>query len=640
MVHSCNFKASIHRAQAGMGEDTRPLHSLTTHAENFALTPNGTGLSAIAPTSDGDRSGGSTPSQGKNFEFVLVTDSGSRRQVRRHAMRQYMRKRRLDSIARLDSSRLYVGGWSTRQDAGSSSPFLALEVEDAQDEEHVAVQKSTFINPKQHLTGPHKLVSNRNVWDSTAPACLEPHSKPPSLGYTPGDGVLFDPFDSFPIAIDSNDHQLIQHFVSIYPSMMYKLLDPMPKNPMMKIFQHIAMCDPVPFQAMLAIASKHRAGVEGKTESVQSLTHKMRALRLINECIQTRPDGYLDGIIYAVATMAVIEKWSKDFSVEQMHFSGLASMIRSRGGMRGLHAANKFLENIIYWVDYSCASNAIVGSSLPWTGDASDSLPQSLDFLVSDSQFHLDLSHNPSPANDPEDMYDHVCGCEDFLRFFRRLHDLEHSALNSPGGITGDFPEPQSRFGSQTKLFSILTTLPDYDHGIRDVRFIDEYSSMACLLYLNVALYDCYLNSTPFDRYLDWVHLEIQRLSPHSNPSIAAVLWLFLTNGGYPRGESGDAGERSWVVSRMLRVAKRLEWKRQGALWECLRRVLIGFLTTQQECSLGSAHINEHALAARQRKQSRSDGYFWDEDEMRRNILGLETPIITSCSAADSLNSG
>lgn len=79
------------------------------------------------------------------------------------------------------------------------------------------------------------------------------------------------------------------------------------KNPIQVIFQSLAMKDKLAFQAMLAIAAKHRAGVEGKTENVQSLTHKMKALRLVNERIQSDVGSPDDGVIYAVATLAVIE---------------------------------------------------------------------------------------------------------------------------------------------------------------------------------------------------------------------------------------------------------------------------------------------------------------------------------------------
>lgn len=92
-----------------------------------------------------------------------------------------------------------------------------------------------------------------------------------------------------------------------YPSMMYKFVDRITDNPMMEIFRQFALHDGLPFQAMLAIASKHRAGVEGRVDSVQSLTHKMRALRMMNKRIHADSTGQNDGTIYSVATMAVIE---------------------------------------------------------------------------------------------------------------------------------------------------------------------------------------------------------------------------------------------------------------------------------------------------------------------------------------------
>jgi hypothetical protein len=89
--------------------------------------------------------------------------------------------------------------------------------------------------------------------------------------------------------------------------MMYKLSGSNQKNPMMEIFQQFALKDRVPFQAMLAIASKHLASMEGRSESVQSLAHKTQALQLINRQIRTTTEDQLDNFIYAVATLAVIE---------------------------------------------------------------------------------------------------------------------------------------------------------------------------------------------------------------------------------------------------------------------------------------------------------------------------------------------
>jgi len=178
-------------------------------------------------------------------------------------------------------------------------------------------------------------------------------------------------------------------------------------------------------------------------------------------------------------------------------------------------------------------------------------------------------------------------------------------------------------FDESTPLYTILTTLPDYDHGIRDVRFIDEYTCLACLLYLNVALHDYYSTSRNFDSYLEWASRELKQINPHSNPSISSVLWIFMNNGGFPSSESSDAGERSWFVSRMLRVAKKLEWKQHGASWDHLRTKLLGFLVTQQECGIGSSRMSDAQWHARNKRLSRPSHLLWDEDGMRRDILGV-----------------
>ncbi|PYH97575.1 hypothetical protein BO71DRAFT_447811 [Aspergillus ellipticus CBS 707.79] len=596
---------------------------------------------------DSSRGPSSRPAQqagSRNFEFVLVTDNESRRQVRRHAMRQYMHQRRLDSIARLGTARVPVGGWTTRSSSDSHTTESFPNVEEVQDESPTKSGKGSSSSDEDRSGSEKPLGSSRLLIpklhkvkreDTSSLSVDKPKPKASDPQATPGEGAARDPFSCYPIPVSHADHELIQHFVVTYPSMMYKFADSIANNPMMEIFRQFALHDGLPFQAMLAIASKHRAGVDGKTESVQSLTHKMRALRLMNERIQEDSTGQHDGTIYAVATMAVIEKWSKDASIEQMHFRGLASMIRNRGGMKGMRLSSPFLEKVLYWVDFSCAPKAIVGTSLPWT-DTVSGVPPVLDFL--DPNLHLAIPHTSTTIEDTERFCEEFRACEDFLRFFRRLRELEHFALESSCTLTDNVPQRTKHFSPGTPLYTILTMLPDYDHGIRDIRFIDEYACMSCLFFLAIALYDCYLNSTNLDGYLEWLSLEIRSLNPFTNPSIASVLWLFLNNGGYPKSDPGDTGARCWIVSRMVRSAKRLEWKHYGTIWDRLRQVLIDFIVTQQECALGSDHVDAEAFAARQRKRLRdldSTESFWNEAQMREDILGFNLSSITTQNLDD-----
>ncbi|OAX80062.1 hypothetical protein ACJ72_05611 [Emergomyces africanus] len=579
------------------------------------------------------RSASSKPQGGsKSFEFVLVTDTESRKQVRRHAMRQYMRQRRLEGIARLESSRVQVRSWG----AGNY------------EEKAVDAQSSSIDSSRDSVT-PTELdtpqIENKDMTDNTD-ECMtaflqEVYSSNPNALSASG---CLDPFSSYPVKLTRTDQSLIHHFVTTYPMMMYKMGDAYQDNPIKGIFHHLTLHDPVPFQAMLAISSKHLAGAEGQNESVQSLTHKMRALRLLNERLQSDVGGKYDGTIYAAATMAVIEKWSKDPAVERMHNQGIQQIVRRRGGMCGMRATSPFLESVLYWVDFSCAPRAIVGASLPWTGDIPDAAPPSLPYLSPELPLLLTPLHQ-SVGTDPQEILGELRACEDFLTFFRSLDALQHSL------ITRELPTPQNLhhqdqdfrrqkrnlFDASTPLYSILTTLPDYDHGIRDVRFIDEYSCMACLFYLNIALHDCYLTTRNFDNYLEWIALELKKINPYSTPSISSLLWIFLGHGGYMATEPSDKGERSWFVSRMLRVAKKLEWKRRGALWDELRSTLLGFLTTQQECGIGRSQISETETFARQNRR----GLQWEEDEMRRDILGplySGPPIFSMTSDSENMN--
>ncbi|KAK2741069.1 hypothetical protein FQN55_008473 [Onygenales sp. PD_40] len=567
--------------------------------------------------------GNEAPGGSKTFEFVLVTDSESRKQVRRHAMRQYMRQRRLDGIARLESTRVQVSGWSNAGGpaggAAALSPSPRVEELDERENTQNRTRTRSVSSSRRGVSSQPDSSSGRddppdNEDEVMLDILREFGTSDPKV--TPGSGSV-DPFNSYPLALNKSDQSLIHHFVTTYPMMMYKMGDAQQNNPIRGIFCTLALQDPVPFQAMLAIASKHLAGVEGQHESVQSLTHKMRALRLLNERLQSDVGDECDGTIYAAATMAVIEKWSKDPTIERMHIQGIQQLVRRRGGMRAMRATSPFLENVLYWVDLSCAPRAIMGASMPWSGEVPDTVPSTLPFMSPE----LCLTTTDTNTHETSDI---LQACEDFLTFFRSLEALQQSLIARPLPLWPTAHETSRReqshhlFDPSTPLYSILTTLPDYNHGIRDIRFIDEYACMACLFYLNVALYDFYLTSRNFTSYLHWLSSELRKINPHSNPSISSLLWIFMGNGGYISTEPPDQGERSWFVSRMVRVAKRLEWTRRGTLWDYLRDTLLGFITTQQECGIGSDRITEPEMLARKTYR----GLLWDEDEMRKDILG------------------
>lgn len=146
-----------------------------------------------------------TSPQPRNFEFVLVTDNQSRRQVRRHAMRQHMHQRRLDSIARLKTTSTRVGGWVTREATSTSLSCRSQRLEEVQgctqaNSEISALDQGESTTDEE--TGSLPLVPASRPNNSTRP--FDPLA-------SPGAGGICDPFDSYPIPLRQADHELIQH---------------------------------------------------------------------------------------------------------------------------------------------------------------------------------------------------------------------------------------------------------------------------------------------------------------------------------------------------------------------------------------------------------------------------------------------
>jgi hypothetical protein len=160
-------------------------------------------------------------SQSKSFEFVLVNDNEARRQVRRHAMRQYMQQRRLDSIARLGAACVPAAGWTVRP-ASDNSNLQATD--EPADNAHTAGsidqgKGSPPTDEEQHSRGKGKgkgssrrvLPKVQKVKREDTGICLIPKLPYTDPQAVPDHGAARDPFSSYPFTIPDVDHELIQH---------------------------------------------------------------------------------------------------------------------------------------------------------------------------------------------------------------------------------------------------------------------------------------------------------------------------------------------------------------------------------------------------------------------------------------------
>lgn len=167
---------------------------------------------------DSIAAGNPCSSDSKSFGFVLVTDSESRKQVRRHAMRQYVQQRRMDGIARL-STRAQLGGWVKGKSPGASEQFWkAEEIPDANSnqcgtrapsgESIDVIDVQGFPAITVDASRPSSLFDK----DFRLKSSLRPVrwiGKPCTIPIPSSPGS--DPFDSYPLKLNQLDHSLIYH---------------------------------------------------------------------------------------------------------------------------------------------------------------------------------------------------------------------------------------------------------------------------------------------------------------------------------------------------------------------------------------------------------------------------------------------
>lgn len=149
----------------------------------------------------------------------------------------------------------------------------------------------------------------------------------------------------------------------------------------------------------------------------------------------------------------------------------------------------------------------------------------------------------------------------------------------------------------------------DYNHGIKNVGYLHEYGSMACLLYLSIELFWSRTRHGHFTVFLDWLADEMDKQELTWNQSITHLMWIFLKSAGYAY-DSDDEGQRAWLVSRMLRVAKKLEYSRTGQRWEQVRNTLLAILAQHEDLELDGVTVEPPVHLP------------WEDNELRIEILG------------------
>lgn len=284
-------------------------------------------------------------------------------------------------------------------------------------------------------------------------------------------------------------------------------------------------------------------------------------------------------------------------------------------------------------VDISRPPASSTGGSLPWSGSTPDVHPSSFDFLTAHLQLPRDHPTLPYArwGETSDEIYDKVLACEQFLSFFQYL-----SLQRREFSLRKHSPRVQNLLstvlGQQSTLFRLLAENPKrIGPGAPGIRYSKDHCCLACLLLLNIALWDYADRPRTLEKFLKRLDQEVRSRNLEHNRSVETLLWIFWKDGeiefdedpvdsaidGEPIGVSRflthDACERNWLVTRLLRMAKRLN----HVSWEMVRTTLLTcLLVSQAKGGSTSGGTREGSL------QWNRMYLPWNDDDLRKAILG------------------
>ena len=153
------------------------------------------------------------------------------------------------------------------------------------------------------------------------------------------------------------------------PAMLFQAINLDLINPWKDCFQDLGHSNALVLQSLLAFSAAHLAALYGHESTVQSMIHKSRLIRMLNETLQSNPPRNTLGALYAIQELAAIEvrgsplsgdrlsrkrsstdlnqnRWG-NLAIAPVHYSMVRRLIRVYGGMKAIHE-NRTLAMAIY----------------------------------------------------------------------------------------------------------------------------------------------------------------------------------------------------------------------------------------------------------------------------------------------------
>ena len=452
--------------------------------------------------------------------------------------------------------------------------------------------------------------------------------------------------------------------------MIYGIEGNVTLNPCELHFHRTIMHDAMAFHGMLAATADCIPGLRSRENAVRSAYHRGKALELLRRRIELDPNEASDAAIVTASSLQDIEVslhaaflfvlcggryadfngtgrliligqcpdsflWGCENGANSRRTGGIVEILPGRhlgtALVSSVHLSPSMRDNWLshrYRITMITSPESMLGAGWPWTGREQGITPL---FIATVTQLAPSILSLSSPLSMIAPIHDVLLACEQFLSFFHDLSEKRHPDHNT------ETPTAQARtserrritlFSPSSPLHRILATPPPASANMYDRTTTQDYCRLACLLNLTLALMAYSSLPDRFERYLQWLAMEIIRNNIDLSMRIEHLYYIlmrgFRDDNEHDRSEDEDkfltgsqyrnmcdAGERNWLVSRLLCVAKRLDRPDTQRLWHSVQNTL-----AQNLPSSNAGDANADSVAARPSIQD------WKDDEIRKAVLG------------------
>ncbi|KAK9369429.1 hypothetical protein V1509DRAFT_563093 [Lipomyces kononenkoae] len=149
-------------------------------------------------------------------------------------------------------------------------------------------------------------------------------------------GARVDPFDMCPVKLTSQHQKLLHHWLSTHATMMFEELPIKTFNPMKDVWFPLDLSNASSFNTIMAHSAAHLAYLQGAMDSLDALTYKTEAIRILNAWLTDPIRSLSDDAFAAVVRILTFERYWGTEGEWKIHRDGLQQMIEARGGLAAL----------------------------------------------------------------------------------------------------------------------------------------------------------------------------------------------------------------------------------------------------------------------------------------------------------------